>query len=101
MSRREIVLLVSRAIAILSAIEALIHLSNLPYQALIMVRQYLRSSNGGPQSHLVPEEWAVIILILVRVIGLFLIAALFWSCGPTIEHALLPTGTQETTDTPQ
>ena len=98
MSRREIVLLVSRAIAILTAIEALIHLSNLPYQVLIMARQYLRSLHGGPQNYLVPEECTVIVLILVRVTGLLLIAALFWNCGPTIEHALLPKGTQETAD---
>jgi hypothetical protein len=101
MSRREIVLLVSRAIAIFSAIEGLIVLSNLPYQSFLMVRQHLRSLHGGPPNYLAPEEWMVIIFILIRVIGLFLIAALFWKCDPMIEHALLPSGMQETTDTPQ
>jgi hypothetical protein len=101
MSRREIVLLVSRAVAILSAIEALIHLSNLPYQAFLMVRQYLRSLHGGPQNYLVPEEWMVILLILVRVIGLLLIAGLFWRCGPMVEEFLLSESTQEKPDTSQ
>lgn len=101
MLRRETVLLVSRAIAILSAIEALIHLSNLPYQAFLMVRQYFRGLHGGPQNYLVPEQWMVLVLILVRVLGLLFIATLFWNCGPAIEHALLPKGTQETTASPQ
>ncbi len=102
MSRREIVLLVSRAVAILIGVEALIHLSNLPYQAFIIARQiHLRSLHGGPQSYIVPEEWMVILLILVRAIGLFFVAGLFWRCGPIVEQFLRSESTQEKPDTSQ
>jgi len=94
MSRREIVLLVSRAIAILQLIAALLDaFLYLPQQAFYLSRE-LHAQSAFPQAHihLSPVMWISVIGTLARIVALLLIAALFWNCGPTIERMLLPSG---------
>jgi hypothetical protein len=90
MSRREIVLLVSRAIAALTLIQAfntlLVYLRLL---ILFLTQQFpIRSSN-------MPKE---LIFEFARLLLMFLIGVLFWRCGPTVERFLLPAGTQQKSD---
>jgi hypothetical protein len=88
------VLLVSRAVAILTMITALTELlTNLPYW--VFTFSHLHESNPST------TMWFVYRVSFVRIALLFLIAALFWRCGPGIERLLLPAGTQERSDTPQ
>jgi len=94
MSRREIVLLVSRAIAILQLIAALLDaFLYLPQQAFYLSQQlHMRSLFPQAQNHLPPTIWIGIIITVVRIVALFIVAAIFWNCGPTIERMLLPSG---------
>ncbi len=94
MSRREIVLLVSRAIALLQLIAALIDaFLYLPQQAFVLSQQLHLQSRFPSNDHLMsPMFWIGPALSIVRIVVLLLIAALFWNCGPMIERWLLPTG---------
>jgi hypothetical protein len=98
-SRREIVLLVSRSIALLQIIAAVVDgISSLPTQAFLLYRQStmlaaLPSINRmpGPVFGVAPLLGMELLTALLR-IGLLLFAAtLFWNCGPAIERMLSPT----------
>jgi hypothetical protein len=97
MSRREIVLLVSRAIAILTFITAISNLLvNLRLWALLLSQQMpLQSVGVGARMNPI---WTEQIFSGARILALLLVAALFWRCGPTIERLLLPAGSQESPD---
>lgn len=97
MSRREIVLLVSRAIALLQITMALIDsFINLPEQALLL-SQHIRLLNVFPGSHIpvLPIAWVPIIFTLLRIAALWFLAVLFWKCGPMIQGLLLYTKSEE------
>jgi hypothetical protein len=103
MSRREIVLLVSRAVAILTIITALINsFINLPYQAFLLSQQ-IRWQNAYSSSHIhvAQFQWIGFGISLTRIAALLLVAGLFWRCGPRIERLFLPAETQEKLDTLQ
>jgi len=91
-SRREIVLLVSRAIAILQLIEALMYsFFSLPpailsFRALVLREHFPNSFR--PQLDTVQDT--EILLMLGRIAVQLLIAWLFWNCGPSIERLLSP-----------
>jgi len=92
MSRRDIVLLVSRAIALLQIIVALNDsLVNLPVQVFVL-SQRMKLSHAFPGTHmaLLPIEWTGIISNLAHILVLLVAAVLFWRCGPMIEGLLLP-----------
>jgi hypothetical protein len=93
MSRREIVLLVSRAIAAFTTIQAVMSLL-VQLRIMVLVIFQIRRFPGMNQGFESIFEFA-------RILLLFLIAAMFWRCGPMIEQLLLPTGTQQKSDTPQ
>jgi len=100
MSRREIVLLVSRAIALLQLITALLDaFITLPQQLFFLSQQLrmesqFRANSNFPQMqhHLSPIAMTGLAVTVVRIVALLIIAAVFWNCGPTIERWLLPTG---------
>jgi hypothetical protein len=97
MSRREMVLLVSRAIALLQITMALIDsFINLPEQALLL-SQHIRLLKAFPGSHIpiLPLTWVPIIFTLLRIAALWFLAVLFWKSGPTIQGLLLPAESQE------
>ena len=84
MSRREIVVLVSRAIALLQIIPALMSLCFSLPQQLYLIRQAPRFQ------HTPPWEWEAITIELLRIVVQLAIGALFWRCEPMIERLLLP-----------
>lgn len=88
MSRREIVLLVSRAVAVLVAIPALFTLLlGIPQQVWILSQTIrMEGSLLTPQTHALVG----IAISVVRIVVESLIALLFWRCGPTIERLLAP-----------
>ena len=85
MSRKELVLLVSRAFALLLITWALVEVTYLP-ERLFALSHHLSQS-----SVLVTHDyWSIYYLIItvflvLRVLALFLAAALFWRCGPRVE----------------
>ena len=92
MSRRDIVLLVSRAIALLQIIAAVVGISGLPTQAFLIYRQWTRLAGLPAINRIQDPVFGMGLLTTLLRIGLLLFAAtLFWNCGPAIERMLLPT----------
>jgi hypothetical protein len=84
MSREEIVQLVSRAIAIIQAITALLYVTFVP--------DYLFSENHYAQSsgYLGTIHRIEVVSLLVRIVGLSVLSWLFWRCGPWVAGLLFP-----------
>ena len=94
MSRKEAVLLVSRALAVLQLIYALMELTNLPIRLMSLHHHTTsRVSVLAPSGY--DDFWSgyyrVDIAFLVARIMIYLVFAfVFWNCGPWIERLLLP-----------
>jgi hypothetical protein len=90
MSKRELVLVVSRAFALLLITWALVEVTYLPDRLFALIHHLnLRSALATY------DYWSRYYLILtvssvVRMIALFLAAALFWRCGPRVETLFSP-----------
>jgi hypothetical protein len=98
MSRREIVLLVSRAIAILQFIEVLVYsLTSIVPLLLGLSLVSQRQQQISPALHALFEtaHQTQVLLILVRIAVQLIVALLFWWCGPLVERLLLPAGSAE------
>jgi len=91
MSRREIVVLVSRALACVQLITALLDVSYLPeklFSFLHYVHQPDALDNGHRYFRMLDS---ISILTQLARIGILLVAFLiFWNCGDWIEQILLP-----------
>ncbi|HZY64186.1 MAG TPA: hypothetical protein VFE38_16835 [Edaphobacter sp.] len=88
MSKREIVLLASRVIALLQITTALIDsFINLPEQALLLSQQ-IRLYHAVSAIHIPPSsiQWIPITFTILRIALLWLFGVLFWRCGPMIEQ---------------
>ncbi|MGA7831270.1 MAG: hypothetical protein WCA21_09930 [Terracidiphilus sp.] len=93
MSRKEAVLLVSRAISILQMIYALMELTYLPIRFASLIHHTARLNAVGPSGY--DEFWSGyyrldIAFLFARVAICMLLALLFWNCGPWIARILLP-----------
>jgi hypothetical protein len=97
MSKREIVVLVSRALAIIQAITAVLDLAYLPEHLMVLSR-HVNELNSLPMgSHLfdydaslLREDRIYLAFLTLRIGILCLAALLFWRCGPFIERMLSP-----------
>jgi hypothetical protein len=98
MSKREIVLLVSRAIAVIQLISvATTVLTILPRQ-ILMLFQYQSQIRGvlamgarmSPSSMALFNIWQGLGFSLLQILVQLLFAFAFWKCGPTVERLLLP-----------
>ena len=93
MTRKEAVLLVSRALAMIQLITAFIESSYLP-DRLVSLHHYTIRINGSivsqPDNYLRNYYQLSIAFIFARIAILLLFAFLFWNCGPWIERVLLP-----------
>ena len=87
MTRGEIVLLVSRAIAVLQLIEALFAaIFSLPPVILLSTRALTLPVSESNRLLQETQLW----LLVARIAARFFIAWLFWNCGPFIERLLAP-----------
>jgi hypothetical protein len=92
MSRREMVFLLSRAIALLQIIAALeSFVVNLPWQAYLRYQEWLRFESNPS----IPVAWSVLVVNVAHILVLLLVAKLFWDGGPTIERLFLPTQSEQ------
>lgn len=93
MSRREAVLLVSRALAMIQLITAFLEITTLP-DRLISLHHYTSriSASGATQSdyYFKSLDQLGIAFMFARIAGLLLFAFFFWNCGPWIERILMP-----------
>lgn len=92
MSRKEAVLLVSRALAMIQLITAFIEVTVLP-SCFVSLHHYTSriSASIATQSdyYFRSYDQIEIAFIFARIAGLLLFAFLFWNCGPWIERVLL------------
>jgi hypothetical protein len=98
MSRKDVVLLASRALAVLFIVSALIETSYLPER----LHSFLRYVNQEPASSSAVQYWRHAYLIslgflIVRIIGFSLMGLWLRKGGPEVEELLLPHAPEEDT----
>jgi hypothetical protein len=86
MTREEVVRLVSRAIAVTQFVSALEEITYLP-QRMFSAHHY---SGLGSASYLQAIYSLDVSTLFLRIVGLLILAWVFWNCGPRIERMLLP-----------
>ncbi len=90
MSRREVVLLVSRALALLFISSAIIEGTYLP-ERLFAFSHYVRQSSVLVGPNFLSNYYLMMAIFLVlRILAYSLAAALFWKCGPRLEGLFSP-----------
>ena len=84
MSRNQIVLLVSRALAVIQAVSALFYVTSVP--------EYLYSLNhyGSVPGYIGTIHRIEALALLIRIVGFSILAWLFWRCGPWVSGILFP-----------
>ena|SRR5271157_1709523 len=93
MSRKEAILLVSRALAMIQLICAFMELTYIPVRFISLLHHTNRISVLGSSGY--DDFWSGyhrvdIAFLLARIIIYSVFAFLFWNCGPWIERVLLP-----------
>jgi uncharacterized membrane protein len=93
MSRKEAVLLVSRALSILQLIYALMELTYLPVRLASLLHHTAHINALWPSGY--DDFWGGyyrldIAFLFARVTICLVVAFLFWNCGPWVERLLLP-----------
>jgi len=88
-SKEEVVLLVSRTIAIIQCITAMIEITYLPERV-----KSLNHHSAG-RSWLVPDYFTSLYslgvsVLCFRIAGLLVLTWIFWKCGPWLRRLLLP-----------
>lgn len=90
MSRREIVVLVSRALALPQIVYALIDATSIP-EHMIWLQYRLRSHSVlDPRTLTGDPEFYSLLLNILRLVIISTAVILFWRCGPRIASWLLP-----------
>lgn len=91
MSRDEIVLLVSRALAVMWAVAALLDVTYVP-EFLISAHHYATPAGVSSlgTSYLEMIHRIYVGALLIRIVVLSIATWLFWQCGPWVAGLLLP-----------
>ena len=99
MSRKEAVLLVSRALAAIKLISAFLEATELP-DRFVSLHHYasLIDAGAGTQGAYYFKRYDElgIAFNLARIAGLMVFALIFWNCSPWLERFLLPTKHEDT-----
>jgi hypothetical protein len=94
MSRKEVVLLVSHALAVMQFSYAMIEITYLPVRFMSFFHHASRASVLDPPAAydlFYRTYYGVdIAFFLVRIVFLLTLAVIFWNCGPWVERVLLP-----------
>lgn len=85
MSKKEPVLLVSRAFALLLISWALVEVTYLPERLFALSHHMSQHSVLAMHDYLSSYYLIITAFNVVRMVALFLAAALFWRCGPRVE----------------
>lgn len=86
MTKEEVVRLVSRALAAIQFVTALEEMTYLPSR-IFSAHHY---SGGVGSSYLETSYRLDVSLLFSRIVGLLILAWLFWACGPWITRLFLP-----------
>jgi len=92
MSKREIVVLVSRALAVIQIITALLEVTGLPQELLSLFHHIF-----PVQAPVFGDYWSryymeAVLALIARIAICTFAAWLLWKCGPDMERFLLPSG---------
>ena len=93
MTRKEAVVLVSRALAVIQLIVALQEITYLPIRFMSFHHYTVRASTATAlpsDAYFKSYDQLDIAFLFARIAGLLFFALLFWKCGPRIQSALLP-----------
>ena len=97
MSRKEQVLLVSRAFALLLLTWALVEVTYLPDRLFVLFHHLSQRSVLANRDYWSTYDLILTVSTIVRMLALFLASVMFWKCGPRVEAFLSPQkGNQET-----
>lgn len=89
MSKDRIVLLVSRAIAVIQCISALEEITYLPGR-LLSLHHYSRSGSSIGTDYFSSIQSLELSMLFLRIAGLLTLTWVFWQCGPWISKLLFP-----------
>lgn len=96
MSRKEAVLLVSRALAVIQFVTALLDISYLP-ERFISLNHYTRVVNsigdsgvGAYSVYYLTYDRVGMAFLFARIAALLTLTLVLWNCGPWVERLLLP-----------
>jgi hypothetical protein len=85
MSRRELVALASRALALLLIVWAFVELTYLPDRLLGLVHHLNEHSALAPRDYWSSYYLILTVFTLLRMIAFLVAATLFWKCGPRVQ----------------
>ena len=86
MSKKELVVLVSRAFALLLITWALVEVTYLPERVLALSHHISQTSVLATSLDYTTRYYLLLIIFnVVRMLALFFAALLFWRCGPRVE----------------
>jgi len=92
-SRRDAILLISRALAVVEFVNALVEITYLPVRIMSFLHHERQVSVlvVSATDAFYRSYYAVdIAFLFARCIGLLLLAWVLWHCGPWVEQVLLP-----------
>jgi hypothetical protein len=90
MSRKEAVLLVSRALAIFQFVYALLEITYLPERLISLFGHASAAGSSGTDDYFRSYDSVGVAFLLVRIVIQLVLTVVFWNCGPWIERVLLP-----------
>ncbi len=89
MSKDEVVLLVSRAVAAIQCITAMVEISYLP-ERFMSLHHYRSSSRWIAPDYLTSIYSLEFSMLCFRIAGLLVLTWVFWQCGPWLKRLLMP-----------
>jgi hypothetical protein len=95
MTRDEAVKLVSRALAIIQLITALLEITYLPAYILSWYHHAQFGSDSIPSDYYTRLYTIELGSLVLRICGLFLLSLIFWNCAPWVALYLLPPGQEQ------
>jgi hypothetical protein len=100
MSRKEAVLLVSRALAIFQFVYALLEITYLPERLISLFGHASAAGASGMDDYFGSYNRVGVVFLLVRIGIQLVLTVVFWNCGPWIERVLLPASGKPDHSTP-
>jgi len=90
MTRNEAVRLVSRALAIIQLITALLEITYLPADILSWYHHAQFGSSSIPSDYFTRLSTIELGALILRICGLLLLTLILWNCGPWVARNLIP-----------
>jgi hypothetical protein len=90
MSRKEVVLVVSRAFALLLISSAFVEVTYLPERLFALSHHLSQTSVFVAHDYWSSYYSITTVFLVLRILALLLAAALFWRCGPRVEGLFSP-----------